>query len=505
MGLRDHTLFDVISRNALLYPGRTAIVFEGKRITHREHFDRVERLAAGLAAAGVEAGDRIGIVSLNCPEYLDLYGAASRLGAIVLPVNWRLSPDEIVQVLDDASPKLVFADAEHRQVVEAALDRLALAPRLIGIGAAQAPFIAYEELLRASPPIPETAGGSDDGYVIMHTAAVAGEPRGAVITQRGLLAAGTQMVHQWRLGPDDAQLGVLPLYHITALGLFVAVMQAGGCTALSARFDPAAAAREIARERVSVFGEFAPMLGLLMDRAEESSADLSSLRVVFGLDTPETIGRFERACPNARFWVGYGQSEVSGGVTFAPFRERPGSAGRPALLSTVAVVDELDRPLPVGETGEIVVRGPMVFKGYWNRETDNEFTFRNGWHHTGDMGRFDGDGYLWYAGRAPAKELIKPGGENVYPAEVERAILEHPAIAEAVVFGVPDAHWGEAVKAVCVRAAGQNVGAEELIEFVGRRIARFKKPKHVTFVAQLPRSGSGQIDRAAVKLEHGAA
>ena len=159
--------------------------------------------------------------------------------------------------------------------------------------------------------------------------------------------------------------------------------------------------------------------------------------------------------------------------------------------------------MPDGRTGEIVVRGPMVFKGYWNCDADNTFTFRNNWHHTGDMGRFDEDGYLWYAGRSPAKELIKPGGENVYPAEVERAILEHAAIAEVVVLGVADAHWGEAVKAVCVCKPGERVSAQDLIEFVGQRIARFKKPKHVAFVAQLPRTASGVVDRQAVKQEHG--
>jgi acyl-CoA synthetase (AMP-forming)/AMP-acid ligase II len=169
------------------------------------------------------------------------------------------------------------------------------------------------------------------------------------------------------------------------------------------------------------------------------------------------------------------------------------------------VVDELDRPLPTGATGEIVVRGPMVFQGYWRCEADNAFTLRNGWHHTGDMGRIDAEGYLWYSGRSPAKELIKPGGENVYPAEVERAILEHPALAQVVVIGVPDVQWGEAVKAVCVLKAGHTLSAEELIEFVGARIARYKKPKHVVYVAALPCTAADLVDRAAVKAGHGRA
>jgi long-chain acyl-CoA synthetase len=503
MGLRDYTLFDVISRNARLHAQRTAIVFEGRRITHREYLARVERLAAGLAATGVSAGERIGVVSQNCLEYLDLYGAAARLGAIMLPVNWRLSAEEIVQVLNDATPKLLFVDAEHQPLIAAARDRLPSIQRYYALGTAQAAFAPYDELLRSDARAPESDVDGEGAYLIIHTAAVGGRPRGAVISQRNLIAASAQLMHHWKLGPGDVQLGMLPLFHITGVGLFLALQQAGGSTALSARFDAAAAASQIAAERVSLFAEFAPMLATLLDQAAGSGADLSSLRVVCGLDTPDTIKRFEAACPDARFWAAYGQSETSGGVSFSPFRERPGSAGQPAIFSTVAVVDELDRPLPAGETGEIVVRGPLVFKGYWNCEADNAFTFRNGWHHSGDMGRFDEDGYLWYAGRSPAKELIKPGGENVYPAEVERALLEHAAIAEAVVFGVADPQWGEAVKAVCVCKPGEAVSAENLIEFVGQRIARFKKPKLVSFVARLPRTTAGAIDRQAVKREHG--
>jgi acyl-CoA synthetase (AMP-forming)/AMP-acid ligase II len=501
--VRDYTLFDIISRNARLHPRRTAIIFDGRRITHEEYLAHVERLAAGLAAAGIGAGDRLGIVSLNCLEYLDLLGAAARLGAIAVPANWRLSGEEVVEVLNDATPKLVFADAEHQPSVAAARTRLPSVERYYAFGAARPPFVEFDELLCPEAAVPESRIHSDSSYVIIHTAAVAGRARGALLSHRNLIAASIQLIHLWKLDAEDVQLGLLPLFHVTGLGLFLALQQAGGATALLPRFEPAAAVRNIVEDRVTLFGEFAPILANLLDHAVASRADLSSLRVVFGLDTPETIARFEAAYPNARFFAAYGQAETSGGVTFAAFRERPGSAGRPALLSNIAVVDEADRPVPVGETGEIVVRGPVVFKGYWQCDADNAFTFRNGWHHTGDMGRFDTDGYLWYAGRSPAKELIKPGGENVYPAEVERAILEHPAIAEVAVIGVVDPQWGEAVKAVCVCRYGHELDAQDLIEFVGRRIARFKKPKHVTFIARLPRTAAGQIDRQAIKREYG--
>ncbi|MCL4744507.1 MAG: AMP-binding protein [Burkholderiaceae bacterium] len=503
MGLRDFTLFDVIERNAQLYGDRIAFVADGLRISHREYAVRVERVAAGLARAGLVAGERVAVLAQNCLEYVDLYGAAARLGLILVPVNWRLSADEIAYVIGDTTPKAIVAGAEYLPIIETARAEFPFVARFFSLGAATGAFGAFEELARggSGEGAPVADIPSDSGFVVIHTAAVAGRPRGALLSHAGLLAANLQLVGRWGLSTTDVHLGALPLFHASGLGLMLAVQQAGGATVVLPRFDPPAVLEAIAAEKVTVFAEFPPMLGALLDQAAKGGDDLSSLRHLTGLDTADTIDRFETLCPSARFWAGYGQSELSGLVTIAPFRDRPGSAGVPTMLNRVRIVDDFDRPLPAGQTGEIVVRGPMVFEGYWNCEADNAFTFRNGWHHTGDMGRFDDDGYLWYGGRSPAKELIKPGGENVYPAEVEKALLEHAAVAEAVVFGVPDAQWGEAVKAVCVRRAGQGVTEVELIAFVGTRIARFKRPRHVVFSAELPKNAQGLPDRARIKRE----
>lgn len=501
MGVRDFTLSDVIERNAQLYGERLAFVADGQRISHREYATRVERLAAGLAGIGLAAGERVAVLAQNCLAYLDLYGAAARLGLILVPVNWRLSAEEIAYVITDTAPKAVVAGAEYLPIIEAARDRFAFVERFFSLGAASGAFGAFDALARAGTVAPAADVAGDCGYAVIHTAAVGGRPRGALLSHAGLLAANVQLAGCWNLSAQDVHLGVLPLFHASGLGLMLAVQHAGGATVVLPRFDPQAVASVISAEKVSVFAVFPPMLGALLDQAAKDGTDLASLRHVSGLDSPDTIKRFESMCPSACFWAAYGQTEVSGLVTMAPFRERPGSAGKATVLNRVCVVDDLDRPLPVGESGEIVVRGPMVFGGYWNCDADNAITFRNGWHHTGDMGRFDADGYLWYGGRSPAKELIKPGGENVYPAEVENALLEHPAIAEAVVFGVPDAQWGEAIKAVCVCRAGQSVAAAELIEFVGTRIARFKRPKQVVFSTALPKNAQGLPDRARIKQE----
>ncbi len=245
---------------------------------------------------------------------------------------------------------------------------------------------------------------------MIHTAAVGGKPRGALLSQAGLVAGNLQAMICWSLTPDDVNYGVLPLFHVAGLNMALAVQHAGGATVIAPKFDAAEAVRAIAAEKATLLAEFPPILGSLLDAAGDGGA-LSSLRCVTGLDTPETIARFEQACPQASFYVAFGQSETSGFVTLAPFRERPGSAGRPMFLSTVAVVGDDDRVLKPGETGEIVVRGPAVFEGYWNdaedKATKPHIDARAGgrarWYHTGDMGAFDDDGYLWYKGRSPAK------------------------------------------------------------------------------------------------------
>ena len=497
MRLRSITLSDIVRRNASLHPDGQAFVFGDRRITHAAFRARVERLAAALSKLGIGVGDRIVVLANNSLEFVDLYGAAAWLGAILTPVNWRLSADEIAFIVGDAAPKIVIADQANQGAFATARPEFAAVARWIGVDGGAAPFEPLEAFLDAddAPPPPHGEAGP---FVMIHTAAVGGRPRGALLSQAGLLANALQAVAGWSLTEQDTAYGALPLFHVAGLNLLLACLYAGGASVIATRFDAQEAARTIAAERITVFAEFAPMLGSLLD-ATPDGASLSSIRIVTGLDTPETIARFEGLCAQARFFVAFGQTETSGFVTMAPFRDRPGAAGRPMLLSEVAVVDEADRPLATGEVGEIVVRGPCVFEGYWNRPEDSAQTFRSDWHHTGDNGAFDAAGYLWYKGRSPAKELIKPGGENVYPAEVEAALKAHPAIADAVVFGVPDKDWGEAVRAVGALRAGASATPEEIIAFVAGRIARYKRPKALLLVDDLPRKPDGAIDRTKTK------
>jgi acyl-CoA synthetase (AMP-forming)/AMP-acid ligase II len=504
MSVYDFTIYDFIRRNAQLYPRRESIVFKGIRLTHKEYKARCDRLASGLLRAGVVMGDRLGVVANNSDEFMILYGAAAKIGAIVLPVNWRFQPDEVMYVLSDCMPKMVFAGRGFEQTVAEAARRVGSIEGGYTMGGADPPegFKAFDSLYAEEEPHEGVDVPASSGFVIIHTAAVQGRPRGALLSQANIVFGNLLMMTRHHLGPDDCHIGILPLFHIAGLALSMAVMHAGGKNVVVERFDPELTLRLIESEKGTTFFNFAPILKMLVDKHAECPCDLSSLRHVQGLDHRETLEGFLRIAPNAVFLTGFGQTEAMG-VTGGPYFEKPGSAGAPSLLSRVALFDDDDREVPVGIPGEICVKSPTVFLGYWGRDEDNARTFRNGWHHTGDIGRFDEDGYLWYVRRKAEKELIKPGGENVYPAEVEKAILEHGAVAEVCVIGVPDREWGEAIKAVCVLKARSGLTPQELIDFVASRIARYKKPKHVVFVDALPKTTEGETDREAIKKRHG--
>lgn len=505
MGVRDYTIYDVICTNAALYPDRDAIVFNDQRLTHKVYKEKVDSLAAGLAGVGVSLGDRVGVVAHNSDEFMILYGAAARIGAIVLAVNWRFQPDEVAYVLNDCTPKLVFAGADYQNTVREIADQSDYIKQCYGMGGGdlQPGFLAFETLM-AEPYGNDAPDLSEDtGFVIIHTAAVEGHPRGALLSHGNCLYSSLIAINEYELDPDGCHMCILPLFHVAGLNLSIAMMHAGGKNVILERFDPELTLKLIEREKGTVFFNFAPILGMLMDKYEEGSYDISSIKHLSGMDHPDNIKRFMGLAPTAIYHTGFAQTEAMG-VSGCPIAEKPGSAGKPSQLARIKLFDDHDNEVPVGTPGEICVRSPTVFLGYWGLEEETAFTFRNGWHHTGDIGRFDEDGYLWYVKRKAQKELIKPGGENVYPVEVEKAILEHPAIKEVSVIGVPDPKWGEAIKAVCALESGETVAENDLIEFVGSRIARYKKPQQVVYVETLPRNEAGEIDRDRIKKDHGA-
>jgi len=510
----EFTIYDLIARNASVHARREAVTGGGYPLSFGEFHHRCDAFVAGLRGEGLAAGDRIALLAGNEPDFLLLCVAAARLGAIVVPVNWRLGPEEIVYILADTAPRFLFCGREFRdQARRAATGMPSLEKRFVFAGDGEEAttaetgsddFLTWpaEDFTDANVSLSPVAGRGADPFLIIHTAAMGGKPRGCILSQDNLMATAVQLAHLLRLDDRDAYVGLLPLFHIGGMAMTLATMLAGGRNILVPRFDPPAVLRIIAASGGTFFGTFPPMLGALLDAAEKGEYDTAGLRLACGVDAPATIERFLRVHPRAEFFSLYGQTEVMP-VSGGNYRDCPGGIGRPSLLARVAICDDMDEEVPPGTTGEICVRSPAVFRGYWRLPGETAAAARSGRHHTGDLGRLDEEGFLWYAGRKPEKELIKTGGENVYPAEVEKAILAHGALAEACVFGVPDPEWGEAVQAVCVIAEGGRVSAGELGDFVAARIARYKKPKHVIFVAALPKTPAGNIDREAVKATWG--
>jgi len=504
MGLHDFTFYDLICRNARCFGEKPAWyeVDDHRSITFSEFKHSVDRLAAGLQKTGLEKEDRIGVIGKNSLEYFLLYGAAAALGAIMLPINWRLSADEICVNLNDCEPKLLFSDAEFHDVVDGFKDRLNGVTGYFNLKSGGGHFPEFNSFFRETNTFEPPDIAINDGFVIIHTAAVAGKPRGALLSHGNILSANLHFDTIMNLTADDIHLNLLPLFHVGGLFMATSGFHAGALNVNMSKFDAGKAVDLIAAKKVTYLFEFPPILSSIMEQAKKSGTSIQSLRAVTGLDTPDTIEAYQKEV-GGTFYCLYGQTETSCISTLSRYDDKPGSAGKMLPLTLVKLVDDADNEVPTGEIGEIVVRGPMVFKGYWNLPEDNKYTFRNGWHHTGDLGRFDEEGFLFYTGRKPEKELIKPGGENVYPAEVEKVVLQHPAVDAVVVFGVPDPKWKEGIKAVCRLKNDEMVTPKELTAFVGERIASYKKPQYVQFIADFPVLEDGSPDRAKTRELYG--
>ncbi len=500
--MRNFTIYDIYQRNALHSSSKTALVSGSQRINFAGLLEETEKLAYRLADAGIGKGDRLAVLAHNHPDFFLLFGAAAALGAIAVPINWRLSDPEIEFILKDCRPALLLTDeAQEKRIRETAKQNF---PEIRICTMGTSGFGEIKGLRKYSgekqADFPQIS--ADDPFCLIYTAAVDGRPGGAVLSHGNVVYGNMQTAATMGLRGDETYLNMLPLFHITGLNLAMATLHMGGKNVLMPKFDEKQCLELTQAEKISIWGSFPPMLSRLCEAADAGTYDISSLRHVLGLDGPDQIRIFEEKT-GATFWILYGQTETSGLVTFSPALEKAGSAGKPGFLTKVKIVDENENEVQRGEVGEITVQGPLVFQGFYQQEEKNRHTFRKDWHHTGDTGVLDEDGYLWFKGRKPEKELIKPGGENVYPAEVEAVILEHPAVKAVSVIGVPDPKFGEGIKAVCVLKEGESLTLKELGEFVAERIARYKKPQYAEFVAELPVKADGAVDREKVKEMYG--
>ncbi|BHH82852.1 AMP-binding protein [Desulforhopalus sp. 52FAK] len=491
--MRTYNVYDMFVRNSNLSSNCIALSDADNSFTFGQLHDQVRRVAQNLQENGIGKGDRVAVLCMNQVEFFVLIGAVAKIGAIVVPLNWRLSQQELSYIISDSSPKILFADTVH-------LERAAELKEKNNITLVPLSILLTGDIDQSKITSNLQQSGAIEGdtpFCIIYTAAVEGYPRGAVLSQSNIIAANMQVIASLGLNDTDVNLNMLPLFHITGLNLALAVFQAGGKNIIIEKFDEQKTLELTFIHKVTVWGSFPPILSRIIDQLEEDRYDISSLQYIVGLDGPEPISKIEELC-GAKFWILYGQSETSGFVTFGEASEKSGSAGKQGCLTKYCLLDENDEEVEDGTVGEIGVQGPLVFQGYWNLEAVNKNVFRNGWHHTGDLGQRDEDGYLYFKGRKPEKDLIKPGGENVYPAEVEAVILDHQSIKAVCVIGVPDPKFGEGIKAVCVLEENCLLDKNELIEFVGGRIARYKKPRYIEFVKSLPQAGDA-IDRKKVK------
>ncbi len=491
----DLGFFDIYEKNAQVNQDQIAVHWNQADISYAQLFQETCRLARGISRLNLAPGARIAVLTQNHPLFFHLFGAAAALNLCLVLINRRLSPDEISHTIQDTTPSVIFADKEMADQAQKLVSAHSSLKHC---------FIIDKNVsdLYQSPPLTQPVKGRrDDPFVIIHTAAVQGKPRGAVLSQENIILSNLQIINTYGLNKTKTYLNILPLFHVMGVNFGLATLMAGGKNVLLEKFDPLQTLHLIQEQKVTLLGSFPPILTTLLDLIEQGDFDLSSLEVVAGLEMPDTVKKWETAT-HSTFWTMYGQTETSGLITFSEYLKRPGSAGELSLLAHVKIVDDLDHFLPADAIGEIVVKGPLVFQGYWNAPELNKHIFRCGWHHTGDLGMIDSDGFLFFKGRKAEKELIKPGGENVFPAEVEKAILQHEAVKEVCVFGVPDPKYGEGIKAVLALHPGKALTKEELIAFTASLIAGYKKPRYVEFMDKLPRTADGSIDRVKIKSEY---
>ena len=480
--------FGVLAHHARNTPDQPITVFEGETTTYAQMAERAAALAGGLSDNGVGTGDVVGLLSYNCAEFLETVFAANCLGAIAMPINWRLAAPEVRYILEHSEARaFVYDDALAGVANEATkdLDNLFRVP-VSGIRDVRG---AAKEAVSAA---------ADDVHRLMYTSGTTGRPKGVMITHANL--AWKNLAHVIEFGFTDAELGLAcgPLYHVGALDLTTTSLIAAGATTIIHRvFDAAAVVDEIERSRVTTVWLAPAMVNGIMALPDVEQRDLSSVRVIIngGEKMPiPLIQRIQRTFPSAWFADAYGLTETVSGDTFLDRESiitKLGSVGRECLYLELDIWDEQGQSVSAGERGEIVMRGPKVFKGYWRDADATAKAFEGGWFHTGDIGVRDEDGYLFIVDRL--KDMILSGGENIAGSEVERVLYEHDAVLEAAVVGRPDDKWGEVPVAYVALRSDATVTADELIEHCRTQLAKFKVPKEVTFIDALPRNPSGKV------------
>ena len=482
-------------------PDKVVITCGGVTLTNAELLARVEAVTASLRDLGVGRGDVVAMLLYNCAEFLELVYAANRLGAAFMPLNYRLAPAEWEYILGHAEAKVIVADPEFVPALTELAPALPALERRFVVGPAEPGWEAYDDLVRrsAGAHVPVVDVDGDELQRLMYTSGTTARPKGVRISHRNLAAKNLGYLVQFGFTEAEVTAVTGPLYHVGALDMGgLVTLHAGGSLVLQRKFEPLGLIELIERHRATSVWMAPAMVNALLQHADAlTAADLSSLRLVLsgGEKMPESrLETVLKLFPGLWFADAYGLTETTSSDTFMPYermRDKLGSVGRPLPHNQIRIGDDDGRPLPAGAIGEVLVKGPKVFSGYWRDPEATERSFVDGWFRTGDMGRLDEDGFLYIEDRK--KDMIVSGGENIATPEIERVLYEHPDVLEAAVVGHPDERWGEVPHAFVVLRPGATATEDDLRAFCRQRLAKFKVPRYVDRVGALPRTPSGKI------------
>lgn len=490
----------ILERRADLTPNRVGWVDwdTGNRFRYQELNERANRAVNYLREEhGIQKGDRVSVLALNGLHYSDLYFGLGKIGAILAPLNWRLAKPELEYILEDCEPKVVLYDEESSDFTTELKNSFTQANWIH--------LTEYEEALEeSSPGCPESTEPvkKEDPHAILYTSGTTGRPKGAMIPHRMILWNSVNTITSWGLDRNDVAPIVTPQFHTGGLNtLLTSMYHLGGKSVVTKGFDPEDTLRLIERESATVVFMVPVMFRMMSETELFPRADLSSIRFLItgGAPASEEIKETYRT-RGLIFKEGYGLTEVGNNCfsqTAAESFQKKGSVGRPVLHEKAKVVNEQGERVPPDEIGELLLSGPHVFSGYWEKPEATEEAFSDGWFHTGDLARKDEEGYYYIEGRK--KDMIISGGENIYLAEVERALKEHPKVADAALIGVPDEKWGEVGHAIIVTAEDAQVTEKELTEFCKDQLAGYKVPKSFEMTDSLPRNSYGKLQREKVR------
>jgi fatty-acyl-CoA synthase len=502
-----------VKRWSELHPQKTAIIYEDNRTSYIELHQKVNQACCWLQSLGIEKGDRVAVMLNNCPEFLELYLACSRLGALFVPINYRLAAPELYDTLTNSRPPLFGLGSEYAETVFnltlndrrplmllASILECASSGGVLDYHAGtkacegQRPFLT-ESMAPATPEEP---------HVIMYTSGTTGHPKGAVLSHRKTFFNCLNADIFFKLHFDDIMLIVLPLFH--SGGLFIQaspVFYKGGTLIIHPSFDPHRAYGDIRKYQVTKFLGVPTVYKSLVKVASKNRGANSSLKVAaIGGEklTPELMSQFQEAGFSLRQIMGQTETSILLWAHEEDAMRKPDSVGRPVFHADVKIVDRQGRSCDTGQVGEIVVRGSIMMTEYWQDPVKSEDTIRGGWLHTGDLARMDEDGYFYLIDRK--RDMYISGGENVYPAEVERVLRNHPQIDDIAVVGVPDESWGEVGHAFVMSKQGTDLSIEDVIGFCEGKLARYKWPQKVIFNADFPRTALGKVRKTILKQDY---